>query len=294
MSCGCSNPTPPLPSQPANTCGSCRQNTYLRRYPTGCGCGLKKPHCTCDEPETPLCVPCGEQPEPCVPTYRAIRTHIALDIRDAGTCFPLKVCGCGSTSPDLYQLKVRFRRRGQCIWLLEYPAWDISDCGIEFRWDLQLHRLKPGRYEAQFYYGDRPCGLVEMQIGGECPLSVDTFTTLRARDTRYPTASPPGAYPVFDEIVGYTAKLCSVLNRGDTLIPLCQPDIDRLCAISLCKPVQLQITDGYNSELVTFTGCTNGAVIVTRGSPQHKFPTGSTVQFVWSADNARAACSPCP
>lgn len=293
MSCNCSQPTPPPPSAPTNTCGACNQTVYLRRYPTGCGCGMPKQECQCHEPETPLCVPCQQDPAPVCSYPRAIKLHVTISPNDAGTCFPLAVCECGD-QPDISALTARIRRRGQCDWLLEYPAWDCSDCGVEFRWDSQLLSLPKGRYELHFFEGGECCGLVELSIGRKCAVNAKSFTALKQQRTNYALTAPTGVHPVFDDIAGFTANLCSVFDKGDTLLPLCQPDIDRLCAISLCKPAEIEVNDGYNSELVTFTGCTAGAVLVTRGSPRYKFPKGSVVRFVWSTANVQAACSPCP
>lgn len=294
MSCNCAQPAPPPPSAPANTCGSCRQTTYLRRYPTGCGCGMPKQQCKCHEPETPLCVPCQEPPvAPCT-MPRAIKLHITISPDDAGTCFPFAVCGCGADLPDISQLVARFRRRGQCDWLLEYPAWDCSECGIEFRWDSQLTELPKGRYELQFFNGEDCCGVVEVTFSRKCPINAVKATAIKQRKINMPTETPFGAHPVFDSIASFTANLCNTFDRPDTALPLCPADLTQLCSISVCKPVELMLFDGYNSELVTFTGCTSGAALVTRGSPRHKFPKGSNVRFVWSENNVKAACSPCP
>ena len=294
MSCGCQTPTPPPPSAPPNTCGSCKQTVYLRRYPTGCGCGQPKAQCSCHEPETPLCVPCGQSQPVCEPTRRAIKLHVTINPSDAGSCFPLTVCECGDPAPDITKLKAKIRRRGQCQWLIEYPAWDCSECGVEFRWDSLLYSLPKGRYELQFEYDCQPCGLVELRIGRPCPVNTGSYTAIKSRVSYYPSDAPPGAHPVFNDIVGFSATLCSVFDKPDTMLPLCPDDLSRLCAVTLCKAVELEVTDGTNSELVTFTGCTTGSAIVTRSSPRYKFPKGSTVRFVWSAGNAQAACSPCP
>lgn len=294
MSCGCSTPTPPAPTQPANTCGSCRQTVYLRRYPTGCGCGQPKPQCSCNEPETPLCVPCGCTTPECTPTYRAIRLHITIGPSDAGTCFPMAVCGCGDAAPDISKLSAKVRRRGQCAWLLSYPAWDCSDCGIEFRWDSLLYNLPKGRYELAFFYDGCECGSVEITISAKCPVNTGKSTPLKARTISYPTAAPPGAHPVFDQIASFTASLCGVFEKADTLLPLCPDDVARLCAITPCKPVRLTITDGYNTEVITYTGCTAGAPLVTRGEPRYRFPKGSKVEFRWVQENVQAVMSSCP
>ena len=99
---------------------------------------------------------------------------------------------------------------------------------------------------------------------------------------------------MFDAISTFCRPLCAVLSRGDPLLKLATSDLSVLCSLTPCKPVELVISDGFNSETVTFTGCQNGAAIVARGTPQFKFPRGATVCFQWTANNVQANCTPCP
>lgn len=271
-------------------CGCAPPNQTTGNVPTIAGKAF--PECKpCCPPEPHPCAP------PCDPPVHVIRCYqkIRLTCDTLGTLFPAQSCGCSGPAPNIANVEAWIRRRGECEFRLKYPAWDVScDGWIEFRWDDQLFALKPGRYEAELRNNGFVCGRVELIIGPDCTISARRHRPLQGRVLAYPTTKPAGANAVYDAIAGYKATLCAVLERGATVLPLCGPDLAALCAASLCKPVQLMISDGVNSELITFSGCVTANAAIERGSPQFKFPIGSEVTFVWSAQNVAGAMTPCP
>jgi hypothetical protein len=227
---------------------------------------------------------------------------ITLTCDAHGVSFAPSVCGCPT---DVRDIEGWVRRRGKGHWLLKYPAWDTdADGNVQFRFDSQFKSLKPGRYEFQIRVKDhghqelcgpkqRPCGSAEITLKQSCPLDLSKHQLVKKQAAASP-ARPAGVTSVFDAISTFTAPLCSLMDRGDTVLRLGAADLSRLCAIALCKPVQLTITDGFNSEVVTFSGCQSGSPVVVRGSPQYKFPKNATVRFEWSPANVTAAMIGCP
>lgn len=103
---------------------------------------------------------------------------------------------------------------------------------------------------------------------------------------------------MFDTIVTFSGSLTAPMDHSDQVLPLCEDAKQQLCALSLCKPVQLMVYDNVRSELVEFSGCvgSNHNVVVQRGmgdtTPQ-RFPRGAKVKFVWSTDNVLRAKEGC-
>lgn len=235
---------------------------------------------------------CQREPAPRVFTYRQ-KVRVTPDV--AGTEFPPALCGCAGAVPSIAGIEAWVRRRGECTWRVKYPAWDVSERGwIVFRWDDALYGLKPGRYEAEIRQNGHACGAVELVIGPECAIDLRRHRPLTRRVSAYPTSAPEGAFPVFDAIATFSASLCGVLERGATTLPLCPADLSALCSVTLCRPVELQLSDGVATELVMFEGCVSGVPQFRRGSPQFKFPRGASLSFVWSTHNVTGAMSPCP
>ena len=112
-----------------------------------------------------------------------------------------------------------------------------------------------------------------------------------------PGQAIPGVLPVYDDLLGFSGTLCSILEASATSLLLCAPEQAALCAVLLCRPVQLQISDGVNTEYVEFSGCVAGVINVVRGQNNtivRRFPVGSTVQFVWTTQNVQNAIAGCP
>jgi hypothetical protein len=245
---------------------------------------------------------CRPLDEACHDKYLKCAVKFVMTCQASGVSFSPSMCGC---PPDIRDIEGWVRRRGQGRWLLKYPAWDTdADGNIQFRFDSQFKSLKPGRYEFQIRVKEhgthgvcgpkhRPCGSAEITLKQSCPLDLSKHQLVKKAATVSP-ARPTGVPPVFDAIQNYTAPLCALMDRGDTVLRVSGSGLSQLCGVALCKPVQLVITDGFNTETVTFTGCQNGAAIVVRGAPQFKFPKNATVAFQWTAANVAAAVSGCP
>jgi hypothetical protein len=265
--------------------GGCQSNCQCNSCSSCRGANLCGHHEPC----------CGEKPLRC-------DVKLTLPCDAMGVAFAPTMCGCPQ---DLKLLTGRVRRRGQAKWLLEYPAWDTDPEGnIQFRFDTQFKMLKPGRYEFQIQVKDsgthgacgptkRPCGSAEITLKQTCPINL-TKHALVKRDTSVYPPRPVGVTSVFDAIQTFSANLCALMDRGDSVLRLGAADMQRLCAITLCKPVQLVISDGINSEVVTFSGCTSGTPTVVRGNPQYKFPRNATIKFEWTMANAVSAQTGCP
>lgn len=254
--------------------------------------GKAFPECKpCCPPEPHPCAPAPEIPNHIIRCYQKVK----ITCGTLGTAFPAASCGCGSAPPNIAHIEAWIRRRGQCNWLLKYPAWDLScDRWVEFRWDDKLFALPPGRYEAELRNNGFPCAMVELIIGPDCAVSARRHRPIHDNTSAYPLDKPAGANAVYDTIAGFKATLCAVLERGATTLPLCGPDLAALCSASLCKPVQLVISDGVNTEVITFSGCEMGNPVLTRGGVQYKFPIGADVYFAWTAANVAGAMTPCP
>jgi len=252
-----------------------------------CGCEDAHPLSSCG-------CGCGPKPKPCLPppTILSCAARVRVSADDAGVVLP-RNCICGD-GLDLSLLKMRVRRRGECEWTLEYPAWDLDEAGgVRFLLDALFFDQKQGRYEAELTYDGAHCMTVELDYHRNCALKSGKPKTIRRVEPCYPSA-PVGVNPVFEPLYTFCTTLCSILERDAQALPLC--DTGPLCSMVLCRPVQLAIDDGVHHELVEFAACASGSVVVTRGvggtTPQ-RFPSGSRVMFVWSPDNVVAAVEGC-
>lgn len=250
----------------------------------------------CDCGTTP-CACCGPAPEPqdCRPQSIRCAVKVTLASCMAGLCLPLTT---GCTEPG--QVKARFRRRGRNqSWLLEYPAWDIDDQrNVCFRWDDKIRQLPVGRYEMEVSENNVRCGVLELAVTARCAVQIATPKIVEYTDTVLQTTRPPGASTMYDAFVGYSRTLCAVLEPGDTRLPLLPADTAALCVLgaALCKPVELVLTDGVNTEIVLFSGCTGGVPLVSRGRSgtiSHRFPKGTTLAFSWTVFNTTTAIAGC-
>lgn len=258
---------------PTGTCSTCKCEDA---HPlSSCGCGCKPP------------------PKPCAPpTILSCAAKVKVLASDAGVVLP-RSCIC-TDGLDVSLLKMRVRRRGECEWTLEYPAWDLDDAGgVRFLLDDLFFKQKLGRYEAELTYDGEHCATIEIDYRKKCPVSAKRPAPIKRVEPCYPSA-PQGVTPVFEPLYTFCTSLCSIMERDAQVLPICDPSL--LCSLVLCRPVQLAIDDGVHHELVEFSACQSGAVVVTRGvggtTPQ-RFPAGSRVMFVWSPDNVTAAVEGC-
>jgi hypothetical protein len=189
---------------------------------------------------------------------------------------------------------MRVRRRGTCEWVLSYPAWDLDDeGGIRFLLDAKFFDQKHGRYEAELLHDSEPCATIELDYRRNCPVSRPRPVAITRVEPCYP-AAPEGVTPVFEQLYTFCTTLCGVLEKSSQVLPICDPAA--LCDIVLCRPVQLALDDGVHHEIVEFSACSMGQVVVTRGvagTVPQRFPAGARVMFVWTADNVTAAVEGC-
>lgn len=231
---------------------------------------------------------------------------LVLDCDVAGFVVGRAHCACGPNvdSKDLYAY---VRRLGKTEWFVRYPAWVVTDEGhVEFRVDDLLLDKPPGRYEVEFRYrlpgsSERKCGRIELIIPEYCDRLGDetSLAPVRNHHTNYPTTPPAalGSPHMFTIAQGFSARLCNVFEIGATALPVSPADAAVLCSWTLCKPVELVLDDGVNTEIVRFSGCSSGSPVVTRGSAgttQRRFPVGTSVAFRWTSNNTTNALLGCP
>jgi len=202
---------------------------------------------------------------------------------------------CGAISADLLHIKIR--RRGTPEYCLQYPHFDTDDDGrFRFILDAKLFALGSGRYEATVFQGDRPCSTFEIKLSDKCTISTEGISTTEGKALFIKNGEIPNVTNIFDSINEFNATTCAVMEADATALPLSTADAAALCALVLCRPVELVIGDGIKTETVLFTACVGGVPAVTRGvagtSPA-RFPSGSTVAFSWTATNVTAACEGC-
>jgi hypothetical protein len=243
------------------------------------------------------CTPCTTcEPEPCAPKPKAppappIKARIKLDCGAAGVSFPAALCGCAGL-PAIEGIDALVRRRGQECWQLKYPAWELTEGGrVAFRFDALFAALTPGRYELQLRKDETPCGSVELDLRAACPADVASPEVVRASSVKWPKA-PSGVHPVYADYVGWSAELCTILEKGSSVLPLCQEGITQLCGKTACKPVELVLSDGVSTEIVAYLGCVGGVPQIDRPNPNKRFPMGSIVSFEWTNANATNALTP--
>lgn len=250
-----------------------------------------KPKCLCNGCRT--CGSCGcAPPEP--KRFLRCRVKVQLSASDRAITLPAS-CVCDDAEVDLSKLWLWVRRRGQSEWALRYPAWETDDYGgILFLFDDQLQRLPPGRYEGELRYRGCACETIELDLRRKCPPRVTRVETVREACMTFPSFQ--GGFPVFESVQGFTAELCGVLEKGVRSLPLCGADKTRLCAATLCKPVQLVLCDGVRTEIIEFSGCTDDQILVDRGmggTTQRRFPPGTKVSFEWTEANIAGVMAPC-
>lgn len=268
-----------------------------------CQCGPSAQPCGCDcesEPVQKSCHTCGSCGCRCAPTEKVAtlldcKLKIMLEPDAKGIVIP-QTCGCGAA--PLTDLWLWVRRRGTSEWIVKYPAWDHDEFGdVVFLFDQYLTNQPPGRYEGELRTGKACCATIEFTKPKPCGKPPTRVLPLAASTQCYSNSAPEGDMGTFDCISTFCGSLCGVLERGVKSLPLCDDDLMKLCGITpLCCPAQLVITDGARSEVVLFSGCSNGQVLVDRavdGGPQYRFPPGSTIKFEWTGANAQQAVAGC-
>lgn len=265
-----------------------------------CGCSKSKP---CDK-GCQYCTPCAPAPCPTAPKPPISKlASVLIDCETAGFVTSRYRCGC-TKSMDIERLWAYVRRLGQCEWFVRYPAWGTTDDGrVEFRIDDTLLEQPSGRYEVEFRYvaeggcSSFICGRIQIVVPPWCG-KINKVQPVKARRVHYPEDKPAQVTEphMYSEVQSFTATLCAVIDVGVTTLPLSPADIAALCAITLCKPVELVLDDGVNTELVSFSGCVSGAVVVQRGvsgTTQKKFPKGTSVYFRWTNNNVANVLAGC-
>lgn len=194
---------------------------------------------------------------------------------------------------DVTLAKIRMRRRGTDDYFAEYAGWDRNAEGaIVFLLDDLLWEQRYGRYEAELSYAGVSVGVLELNYRPTAPITPGALRTLAPKLSAIPTTKPQGVGNVFDSIQAMQFLLTAPLEKGARLVPLRSTDKTALCAVTLAAAAEFEITDGFQSELVKFTACTAGEVLVDRaqsGTAQRRFPAGSLLRFVWSTKNVAAA-----
>lgn len=225
-------------------------------------------------------------------------THIAVMCSTTGmVCVPMQACvGCALPSIDGVWMYVR--RVGKTDWLVKYPAWEIDDeARICFFLD-DLLAAEPGRYEAEIRLvegaTETVIGVLELAVPRGLRL-IHTADVATKTASWYAPPKPDGVTDMFQQIETFSAALCRILEKDDTLLPISSDDAARLCAISTCRPAQLVLTDGIHREVVEWR-CDNGEIVLTRavaGSTPQRFPQGALIRFEWTEDNVLNAMQGC-
>jgi hypothetical protein len=204
---------------------------------------------------------------------------------------------CGVSQGSGEEVVMMVGRRGQDDFCLMYPAFDVDDAGrTRFVLDDKLFALPDGRYEAHFVQGCATCAVVELVIDKDCAIDVSSIEAVEGIRPKISNGEIPDVSDIFDQINELELELCSVLEPTADTLPLSVSDKEMLCALTLCCPVQLLVTDGVKSEYVAFEGCEAGEVKVARGANDttpSRFPAGSELCFTWTPDNVRAAAEGC-
>jgi hypothetical protein len=249
---------------------------------------------TCRRCSSVICC-CGpaEPPPPACSHPVLIPRSRRVVLTDCIAGLRLKVVGCDA---DAAGIEGWIRRRGQQRWLLKYPATYVDGDGLTvFRFDAKVAELPSGRYEMEVRRGCDVCTLVEIVVPPGCA-TLGALLSLPYTSYNYP-ARPEGVTAMFDLIASLTTSLCAPLAKTDTALPLSDADKAILCGLVLCRPVQLVLDDGVQQEIVEFSGCSAGNVVVRRGvggTVPLAFPNGTGLNFAWTPQNVTNAVAGCP
>ena len=224
----------------------------------------------------------------------APKLHISPEMRSI--VLDRGACGVSSVSDEAISMMIR--RKGQEEFILRYDSFDHDDHGrMRFVLDDNLFNLPAGRYEASLHQGCTHCSTFEIVLDEGCDVNVQSVQAVMGESYTIRNGEMDSVSDIFDCVNVFEAELCAVLEADATTIPLSNADRDNLCDCVLCRSVELVLDDGVKSEIVLFSGCSEGLVRVTRGvagtSPR-KFPVGTKLAFTWTPANVSAACEGCP
>ena len=224
--------------------------------------------------------------EPSISRYIPPNLIVQVSERDGGVLFPRSGIR-DMRNLDLDSLSMKIRRRGTDDYVLTYPAWQFDeDRSVQFLFDSDFFDLDFGRYDGVLVYDGLEVGRIEIKYVPAPSVRAAKPAPLKRRVATYPSA-PESVGTMYAEVQSFSAPITAVLEIGSVNISLEPSDVDDLDVV-LAEPVQLQLSDGVRSELVSFAGLTGGAVIVERavgGTTQQRFPVGSTLSFVWTEAN---------
>lgn len=215
---------------------------------------------------------------------------------------PRAQCAYGVYAPVAY-----IRRRGDEVFLLRYPVFDVEQDGAYlFMFDDLLFALPPGRYAVEVWQGDKPnkddcstgsvCAEFELSLSGPCTLDVNLIEAVVSKRPIIRKGNMDVPNPIFDPIKDFSAELCDVLEASSTTLPLKTADRNAMCAMVLCRSVEMKICDGVRFETVRFLGCDAGVPQFTRGidgDGAFRFPKGAVLTFDWTENNITAAVEGC-
>lgn len=222
--------------------------------------------------------------------------HVTADTR--AIVLRPDTCGVSVVSTDPVTLRIRRRsQRGDAPWLLEYAQFDKDNEGrLRFIIDDKLFALSDGRYECVVMQGCDTCQHFQLVLDKRCTIAVGSLDAVDGETVKIVNGEIPNVTDIFQTINTLELNLCAVLEPDVNVLPLSQSDKDAMCALVLCRAVELMISDGVKSEVVSFSGCTDGNVVVARGqagtSPA-RFPAGSELCFTWTTNNVVAAAEGC-
>lgn len=224
---------------------------------------------------------------------RRFRDIIRICRTDPGVAVGITQCRSDCSPTDLADMWLYVRRRGTRDWVVKYPAWELDDAGnVVFRIDDQFP-MDHGRYEGEVRVGDEVLGSVEIYVARSHAATGRGRALRMVPDWRPP--KPDGVTDMYEPIYDFRAYLCDVLEKDGALLPLGADDADRLCGVTLCRPAQLVLYDGYHKEVIEFS-CTANGIEITRGlagtDPQ-RFPRGTEVRFEWTEANVTNAMNGC-
>jgi len=210
---------------------------------------------------------------------------VKLSPTDCGFTVP-EGCVCDDQT-DIGSITIRIRRRGTEQFTLEYPAWDRNeDQDIVFLLDDLFLNEPEGRYDVAVFVDEELCGWLEIEKP-KCKIALGKPKPIVRETLCFPVYEGNGC-SLFEDVQAFKATLCGVLEKGVRSIPLCEEDKDTLCGLSLCSPVELVLSDGCNTEIVSFGKCEEGEPIFERGvagTKQARFPVVSTLRFEWTEKN---------
>ena len=229
-----------------------------------------------------------------VPTITICRRTLSVRV-------PVSWCGCAGETPA--NLRMWLRRYGDLHHTANYPVFDtLPDGSMDFRLDKALLGAASGLYEVIMAPDQASALEVGARVSANLMLKDDTpqwgrtqRVDLDCSETGACVAPPPeGISDMFDHLTSFCGVITAELSDTDTTIPMSSAHQAVLCNTPICRPVQLELWDGVNNEIVTFSACSAGTVVVQRGTPRFKFPKGSHLRFRWTQDNVTNASAGCP